>query len=257
MNKYRNLYIYSLVIILCTLIIYISFSVTALVQKNNKSSIVSVSTITGERLRSSLAGKGSKEVTYAITDSTQALSGISNADIVYEYMDVNGKIYYKALFHDKIPEKSYPVIKINNVNEKDLPKLNFIDDIDFSSDYTKPGKTIFVNLSYNIFSNFICEDNKYVHYRESLKDIDKVTSKSVSVSNIIIQFTNDNDIDPSKVEGSGKGLLFCGGKVMDIKWDKEKKNPIKLTDDLGNPVNLLRGHTWWLILKDSIALTYD
>ena len=172
-------------------------------------------------------------------------------------MDINGQVYNKALFHDKIPKKSYPIIKVENVAERDLPELNFIDDIDLPSDYTKPVKSIFTTLSYNIFSNFIYEDNKYVHYRDSLKDIDETNSKSITVSNIIIQFNTYNNINPSKSEGSGKGLLFCGGKVMNIKWDKEKKAPIKLIDELGNPVYLLRGHTWWLLLKDATSLAYD
>ena len=109
---------------------------------------------------------------------------------------------------------------------------------------------IFITLDYNIFSNFIYEKGNYTHYRNTKADLDAIDYKPVLVSNIIIQYTDNQKGIVNLYElGHGKGILFCGGKAIDIEWESDGVSPIKITDTKGNDVTLLEGKVWWVILN--------
>jgi hypothetical protein len=256
-KTYYNTIIGTLTLILSLLVLYISINTSDTAKTFFPKDFIQVSPITGEVIKSDVLPKKITEVTYAITDRTIPSSGLSSADIIYEYSDKSDKIFCKALFYSNEPP-------VNSLNKKDnillrtVPKFNFIDVIDMPRDFTRSATSIFVTLSYNISSNFLYENNQYIHFRNKDIDIDKITSKPITVSNVIVQFSENTDINsPFDIQGSGKGLLFYGGKVVDIKWLKEKDNPIKLVDEEGNPMSLLRGQTWWIIVKDPTSVVYN
>lgn len=257
-NTNFRITIFGLCIILSCIICYIAFksffTTKTYVPKNS----IHVSPLTGERIKSAFLENTPFEVTYTAVENTISLDGISNAEIIYEYLDSHGVPYYKALFQKSLPAKSKPIISIDSFPTKLLPKLNFIDNIDLPKDFTKSAESIFVALSYNLFSNFIYEDDCYHHYRDTYKDIDNSTSKPITVSNVIVQFVNKNvEILSPQVLGSGKGLLFRGGKVIDIKWDRSKNKPIKVIDEEGNSISLIRGKTWWIIIHENSSVAYN
>jgi hypothetical protein len=219
---------------------------------------LNISPITGERLRPVIASRNPTEVIYSISKEEDSLNGISNADIIYEFIDTNGKLYYKALFHENVPKKTHPIVSINSKSYKALPKLNFLDYIDLPKDYTRSANSIYVTFNYNLFSNFLYDKDQYIHFRDSEKDIDKSNSKPIGVSNVVVQFAGSNcNKHPENINGYGHGLLFCGGKAIDIKWEKNNKNPLKLLDESGNPLSLLRGKTWWIVVKDNSFIAYN
>jgi hypothetical protein len=253
-----NIAIYTLSIVLSCLVCYIAFK-TLLTAKNYvPENSIHVSPLTGERIKPAFINNTPFEVTYTTSENTVSLDGISNAEIIYEYLDKSRVPYYKALFEKNPPIKSNPIVSIDSIQNRLLPKLNFIDSIDLPKDFTRSAGSIFVSLSYNLFSNFIYEDDTYHHYRDTYKDIDKSTSKEVAVSNVVIQFVKANiEISSPQVSGNGKGLLFRGGKVIDIKWDRQKSQPIKVIDEEGNPVSLIRGKTWWIIIHENSSVAYN
>jgi hypothetical protein len=254
---YYNTVIAILTLILSCLVLYISVSKLAALKTFIPRDFLQVSPITGEVIKSDTLPKKVAEVTYTLTDKSTPSSGLSAADIVYEYFGKSDKIFCKALFYSNIPPENTLNSK-SSISLKTIPKFNFIDVIDMPRDFTRSATSIFVTLSYNISSNFIYENNQYTHFRNKDKDIDKISSKPITVSNIIVQFSNTTDLNsPFDIQGKGKGLLFRGGKVVDIKWFKDGSNPIKLVDEEGNPVSLLRGHTWWVIVKDPTSVVYN
>ena len=124
--------------------------------------------------------------------------------------------------------------------------------------YKKTVSSIFITLCYNISSNFIYENGLYYHYRDVVKDIDRVNLKPIAVSNVVVQFINPKDkIETYDITGTGKGYLFCGGKIIDIKWEKQRTNPIKIVDEHNNPVSLIKGSTWWIVLHQNSSVAYN
>lgn len=253
-----NLFIYILSIILSCLICYIAVTILITAKTYVPKNSIYVSPLTGERVKPALVNSSPYEVTYTTSENTVSLNGISHADIIYEYLDTVGTPYYKALFTKNPPIKSNPIVSIESIPFNLLPKLNFMDEFDLPKDFTRSAGSIFVALNYNLFSNFIYEDDSYHHYRDTYKDIDNLTSKPIAVSNVVIQFVKEDiKITSPQITGTGKGLLFRGGKVIDIKWDKEKNKPIKVLDENGNPISLIRGKTWWIIIHENSSVAYN
>jgi hypothetical protein len=215
-----------------------------------------LSPLTGRVLAS---GRGQPlQVTYSPNDSREFLSGINNADLVFEYLSKSGSLVYNAIFYDNTPFKTKPITNIQNISMYSLPKLTFSSSINKLYSNKKNATYIFVTLSYNIFSNFIYEDGYYVHYKDCVTDIDCSNQQPVSISNIVIQYVrNYDDIDNISSKANGKGVVFCGGKVIDIEWSKDGSSPIKIEDEKGNPVTLMEGKTWWLIINDKCPVAFN
>lgn len=217
---------------------------------------INVSPITGERIEPVYnSEKTPVEVTYIYTENLKEASGLSDANIIYEYLDGSNSLVRKAIFYDKVPKNNYPVNNIDNISLSSLPKFKFLDTLDVK-DFPQSAKYIFVNFNNDISSNFIFEDGLYYHFQNTFKNIDKESNKQISVSNIIVQYVDKKESYLSKdITGSGEGVLFCGGKIIKIKWNKDS-NPIKITDEKGNPVSIIRGNTWWILLKNDNSVIY-
>ncbi len=96
------------------------------------------------------------------------------------------------------------------------------------------------------------ENNIYNRFQNSQVHIDELTGEQLSVTNVIVQFT-DIKVLPSddagrrevKLIGEGKGLYITGGKVVEIKWNKESHSSKTVWTDLdGNILKLNPGKTW-------------
>lgn len=218
----------------------------------------SVSPLTGKVLNSGKNNHLPVRVTYSPNNTQEFLSGINNADLIFEYLTEDGSLAYNAIFYDNVPSKPKPITNISNVSLSSLPKFTFSQSINKLYSTKKQATYIFITMSYNIYSNFIYEDGYYVHYKDCETDIDSADEQPVSVSNIIIQYTNSsNGIKNFNSCGNGKGLLFCGGRVVDIEWENDGTHPIRVEDEDGNPVTLLEGKTWWIIINDKCPVAFN
>lgn len=196
-------------------------------------------------------------VTYSPKPEDTFISGLTEADLIYEYLDKNNKITYQAIFYDNVPKKVSPILSMKKVSLSSLPKLNFIEKSIYSNQ-SKNINFIYVTLDYDKLTNFIYEDGYYIHYKGNFKDLDKSNFLPINISNIIIQMVNSTEnIKEIDVYGNGKGLLFSQGKVTDIKWSKDKNDAIKLTDNNNKDISLLKGKTWWLIVNDTASIAYN
>ncbi|WP_373897480.1 DUF3048 C-terminal domain-containing protein [Haloimpatiens sp. FM7315] len=237
-------------IILCILIASICYNLIHL----NKFSNIKISPYTGEIIKNKTPIKNSVEVIFKINEDNYTLDGLSSANIIIEYINSSNKPLYRAIYYDKKPElKNKVSILSDEKNSFSMPKFNFIDLPDISEEYIKEVNNIFISFNDYHCSNFIYKDGQYYHYKSSHEDLDKSSNKPLCVSNVIVQFKDNTN-------GSnlyGNGLLFCGGKVIDIKWHSNEGIPIKITDKNGKDISLVRGNTWWVILDNYGNIAYN
>lgn len=95
--------------------------------------------------------------------------------------------------------------------------------------------------------------------------LDKNTGKQLEVKNVVIVYSREssaNDGYPGghilyKLTGSGKGLVFQDGRVIDITWSKKnEESRMKFYDETGKELSLLRGQIWVEILPIGNKVTY-
>ncbi|MDP4088058.1 MAG: DUF3048 C-terminal domain-containing protein, partial [Bacillota bacterium] len=191
-------------------------------------------------------------------EANEPLSGINNADLIFEYLAESGKPEYTAIFHDKIPAKTSPIKQLGDISIKKLPSFSFCRSSQKTYESKRAANYIFITLNYDISSNFIYENGFYKHFKDTAMDFDTSNAAPVLVSNIIIQFTDNYEgMENVSQLGMGKGLLFCGGKIIDIHWQNDGSSPIKVEDENGNPVQLQNGSTWWVIINKNCPVAYN
>jgi len=197
-----------------------------------------------------------KEVTYINKADKLNLSGLSEADIIFECINSIGQDSYKAIFTKNIPKNIKSSLKVKYKTIKYIPKFNFQNKDGFSDKYTISAKSIYINLNNLCSSNFIYNGKYYIHYRDTVQDIDKNNNSLLPLANIIVQFI-DKGSGKYNIEtdiGNGGGYLFTSGRGIQIKWNKEDTNPIKFTDLSNNPIYLNPGLTWWIFLDKNSSI---
>ncbi|MFD3155655.1 DUF3048 C-terminal domain-containing protein [Haloimpatiens sp. FM7330] len=240
--------------ILCILLVFVFYKFISLNRLPNID--INISPFTGKRLHKKVPPKNSIQVIYKLDNKTYDIDGLSNADIIFEYINSNNKIIYKALFYDNISNELDKSSQVNENTLKDLPKFNFVDIIDLNNNYKKSANSIFISFDEFTSSNFIYKNGQYCHYRNTKEDVDKKLNKPIQVSNVLVQFLKP-EMDRDNPIGCGDGLLFCGGRVIDIKWNKKGDTPIQITDKKGKPISLMRGSTWWILINENSSVAYN
>lgn len=90
----------------------------------------------------------------------------------------------------------------------------------------------------------------YTRYNDGRLFTDANNGEAVEVKNVIVQFVNTRTFtDEGHLEitltGEGKGLLFSGGTVEEIKWQKSNYNAkTRFLDTSGREIYLQPGNTW-------------
>ena len=87
---------------------------------------------------------------------------------------------------------------------------------------------------------------------------DQETEEQIELSNVIVQFAAETPIvgdDKSRLEyeiiGSGSGLVFIDGKVVEVTWTKEERDSRTIFYDLnGEEMEFNRGQIWVAIVPD-------
>jgi hypothetical protein len=133
-----------------------------------------------------------------------------------------------------------------------------------NSDKTAPTvTTIKVNNPYTKVSyKYIQETNLYEHYVDGVLYIDKENGKSITESNILIQYVTSKVLDSHKrlainMTAGGKALLFTGGNVVTGTWSRENlDSPTVFTDADGNDFVLTRGKTWIHVVDQNTKVSY-
>lgn len=199
-----------------------------------------------------------KEVTFLLNDDTPYLSGLSNADIIFEYLGPENQTIYKAIYNENTDLKTTEIVSVSNTKDNYINNLKFCNK-KLRTLGSKTANAIFVSFDLYSSSNFVYKNGQYYHYKNKNKDIDNSNNQSVKVSNIIVQYINEKNVNKSiqDISGSGNGLIFSSGKATKINWSKSKDNPIKLTDTKGNELSLNKGQTWYIIINKNSSVAYN
>ena len=113
------------------------------------------------------------------------------------------------------------------------------------------GPTIHYPRVYNVA--MFKYDNKqklYKRYTGGRPHKDSFTGEQLTARNIIVQYVNTKVIDEAgrramNMEGSGRALLFTGGKVYEGRWNKAGlRSRTVFSDEYGEEFKLNPGQTW-------------
>ncbi len=118
-----------------------------------------------------------------------------------------------------------------------------------------PIKKVYIKYNRMYAINYIYEGGKYVRYMGSMPWEDALTKKALKTDNLIVLFVPSQIRKNDKagrlkmnIEGLGKGFVFTGGKMTNIKWIKHPKEPLYLIDKSGDRITLNPGKIWIEIL---------
>lgn len=110
--------------------------------------------------------------------------------------------------------------------------------------------------------------DSYLHSINGAPHTDLTTGQRVAPHNVIVQFvrvvnSGQRDVTGapvpiSQVIGTGKCMLFSGGKVYTGNWKKaSRSSPTEFVDNEGKPLPLRPGQTWIHLVTDDIGATYQ
>lgn len=199
----------------------------------------------------------SKIATYTNANNDSTL-GLSSADIVLEFLSNSNGITYKAIFNEDVAKDISPDVNLKEYSSSYLPKFNFLKDALITRPIGDTATSVFITFNEDASSNFLYENGEYYHYRDL--QVDKDNNAPVKFSNVIVQFINGNITNDETLispENNGDGILFCGGKAQKIKWSREKKSEISFANEMGGPVLLNPGSTWWIFVDKDRSVAYD
>lgn len=151
-------------------------------------------------------------------------------------------------------------------NEDFVPMFKFFD-TDITYTQYEDAKSIELPYSYYQITQFnYNEDTKeYERYQNGSPHIDAENGKTLSFKNVIVQYANMYVIAGDEagrrnidLVGSGTGLYFSNGKVMEITWKKDSyQSPTKWYDDAGNELYLNKGKTCICIFSKNEAVNFQ
>jgi hypothetical protein len=121
-----------------------------------------------------------------------------------------------------------------------------------------PASSIDINFSYgtDVIWKWDAQSGQWMHTYSGTPDIDTLTTKQVSTTNIVVQVANykvgpyiestggSGDIE-SQLLGSGTGYVLRNGTSIAVKWHRQNElSPTVYTDAAGAKVSLAPGRTW-------------
>lgn len=224
----------------------------------NPQTQITLSNYTGERIPNTSSKKSAKIATYVNANNELSIAGLSSADVVMEFLSNSSGVTYKAIFKQEAAKNVSGAISLKTYSNSYLPKFKFMDNMDSSRISGKNATSVFITFNEDSSSNFLYQNGEYYHYRGLC--IDKDNNTPVKVSNVIVQFIHGTIISDETLTASenfGTGLLFSGGKVQDIKWNRKKDSQIKISDQKGGPISLMPGPTWWIFIDKDCSVAYD
>jgi len=117
---------------------------------------------------------------------------------------------------------------------------------------------------YSAIFKYSSENNSYLRYMgydengDPITHLDAETEEQIEVKNLVVQYVAEapiagdakNRLDYELI-GSGSGLVFMDGKVIDATWSKEGRDDRTIFYDTdGNEIEFNRGKFWICIVPD-------
>ncbi|MBZ9609483.1 DUF3048 C-terminal domain-containing protein [Clostridium estertheticum] len=213
---------------------------------------------TGERVSKTYSAKLKKIATFINTTNESSIKGLSNADLILEFLSKSNGLTYKAMFSQESAKNVSSIINLKDYCNSYLPILKFSNNVETKALKGINATSIFISFNEDSSSNFLYQNGEYYHYRSL--NIDNDNNTPVKLTNVIVQFVHGNIVNDETLASSesyGTGLLFCSGKAQDIKWDRKNNSKINITDRKGDPISLMPGPTWWTFIDETSSIAYD
>lgn len=189
--------------------------------------------------------------------SAQALSEISDFDLAsINGLHYDGGVYYRTA-QKEAPHNAYATI--STIREQAAAEGHRTEpptqSYRFGELKTTPSVKVYeLKLYYsasNVTSYTYSEGtHHYTRYKDGELHLDENTNTPLSVSNIIVQFCEDEVIDEEGHQyidqyGTGEGLLFRDGYRIPITWSKDDRRALThYYDESGEEIILAPGQTW-------------
>ncbi len=120
----------------------------------------------------------------------------------------------------------------------------------------------------DVHYDYATNSDGYLRTVNGHPNTDLTTGAQVAPANVIVQYVEVQpsglkdvlgaDSPDSIVIGTGRAVIFSGGRVIDAIWSKSSRNvPTVYKDRNGDVVQLHPGQTWVNFIPDRIALTYQ
>jgi len=117
---------------------------------------------------------------------------------------------------------------------------------------------------YTAIFKYLPDENKYLRFMGyedgdvPIPHLDGDTKEQIEVTNLVVQFVAESPIvgdDKNRLAyqlvGSGLGLVFVDGKVIEVTWTKESRDERTMFYDLdGNEIKFNRGKFWVSVVPD-------
>ncbi|MEY2954874.1 MAG: hypothetical protein RL530_475 [Actinomycetota bacterium] len=147
------------------------------------------------------------------------------------------------------------------------PFLNFVSDSNDASVVSAPtaGKPVSeVKAQFPAATaTWDWKKTRWVRTQDGKALTDSADGKQISAVNVVVlRVAVDRSYRDPKygyvpktlLEGTGKGMVFSGGKALDVTWTKTSQTSyVQLTDRDGSNVQLLPGNTWFELVPSDVG----
>jgi len=187
-------------------------------------------------------------------DLESKLDAFERANYIFLYRDNTDNLIFKLLSDKNDSFKIHPLLDNSNSLSLTLPEFNYTTKDTLIGLYNNMAKNLTLNFDNSHFFLFSYEDNHYTLNDINDKSMDNEL-KDIFIDNIVITFYESEDLQ-TLPKNSGIGLLFTGGRVVDIEWSKNDSEPIKIVDEKGKPISILEGRVCWILADNSLKIDF-
>lgn len=151
-----------------------------------------------------------------------------------------------------------------NAWDENFVKWNFIDDKKVEPKYSEISFKFWDGKpDYDVTWKYDASSNKYLRFTGGVAHTDLENKEQLYAKNVVIIFAKEKGpVDRNMhmlytVTGEGKALVFQNGDVVEATWQKDTgKDRLKLVNNKGAEIPLVRGHSWIEIVPAGNDINY-
>ncbi|WBW98031.1 DUF3048 C-terminal domain-containing protein [Oceanirhabdus sp. W0125-5] len=192
--------------------------------------------------------------TIEMYDLNNELDALKRANYIFLYRNDTGNLVFKLLCDEKDSLKIHPLLDNPDSSSLTLPNFNYTTRDSIIGLYNNMAKYLTLNFDNSHFILFSYEDEHYIFNNINDKSLNSQL-KDIPIDNILVTFLESESND-TNTERIGAGLLFTGGRIVDIEWSKNNNEPIKIVDEKGKPISILEGKVCWILADNSLKIDF-
>jgi len=192
--------------------------------------------------------------TIKMYDLESRLDVFKSSNYIFLYRNNADDLIFKLLSDKNDSLKIHPLLDNSNSLSLTIPNFNYTTKDSIIGLYNNMAKYLALNFDNRHFFLFSYDDNHYVLNNINDKSINNQL-EDIHIDNILITFYESETLKTLS-QHSGAGLLFTGGRIVDIEWSKDDSEPIKIVDEKGKPISILEGKLCWILADNSLKIDF-